>query len=643
LELEQIQFIVSLSGNRFICPNEHRKIALHRAGEVSGSIALSARTAWKTVRLNIHALPLCRRLRFGGSESASQDRAAMYESATKPRDESNVGDSGFDNGHGGLNGAERPLAGAVGERGSFEALLAELSATFVNLPAHQVDSHIQSALQRLVEFLEVERGGLAEVLADPRQLVITHSYNKPGVPPLPQFTLPEQMPWYANTVRSGKVFRVCRLPEELPSEATHERAYFSQIGVKSHVMIPLKVMGAVVGAIGFSSFREYREWPDGVVQRLQLVGEIFTNALARKRADIALRESEERFRLMADAAPVMVWMSGPDKLCTYLNKHWLEFTGLPLEKQIGEGWSRSVHPEDLAHCLQTYFDAFDARREFRMEYRLERFDGAYRWILDTGAPRFAPDGTFVGYVGSCIDISDLKQAENTLRARERSLKQTRERLRRLTAKLINAQEEERRHIAREMHDDWTQRLALLGIDISKVEKRLNAPDEARFLLRRMQEDLVKLSEDVHALSRHLHPSILDDLGLVEALRSECAAVSRRERIAINYRPEQISDELPKDVALCIYRVAQEALRNIAKHAAVKQSWVLLSDTSKEIVLRVWDTGAGFDPKGAPQHPGIGLSSMAERVRLVQGELTVRSAPGEGTSVEVRIPLVRSKP
>src|SRR5205807_9594995 len=187
----------------------------------------------------------------------------------------------------------------------------------------------------------------------------------------------------------------------------------------------------------------------------------------------------------------------------------------------------------------------DARQAFRMEYRLKRFDGEYRWILDTGAPRFGPDGTLEGYIGSCIDVTDQKQVEGELRAQEQSLRQAREGLRKLAAKLLRAQEEERRRIAREMHDDWTQRLALLGIDLAKLERNLGAPEKALPLLRTMQEQLVMLAEDVHALSRQLHPSILDDLGLIEALRSECASFSRREGIAVRYLPQEAPILLPR--------------------------------------------------------------------------------------------------
>jgi PAS domain S-box-containing protein len=128
----------------------------------------------------------------------------------------------------------------------------------------------------------------------------------------------------------------------------------------------------------------------------------------RKRIEAGLRESEERFRLVANTAPVMIWMSGTDKLCTFFNQGWLEFTGRSMEQELGEGWSSGVHPSDLSTCLKIYSEAFDARTEFKMEYRLRRFDGEFRWIVDNGAPRYALDGSFEGFVGSCIDITESK-------------------------------------------------------------------------------------------------------------------------------------------------------------------------------------------------------------------------------------------
>lgn len=134
----------------------------------------------------------------------------------------------------------------------------------------------------------------------------------------------------------------------------------------------------------------------------------------RKRVEAALRESEQRFRQMADTAPVLIWMAGLDKACQYFNKTWLEFTGKTLEAEVDNGWAQGVHPDELQDCLDTYVNAFDARENFQMEYRLKRFDGEYRWILDTGTPRFTSEGEFLGYISSCVDISDKILAERAL-------------------------------------------------------------------------------------------------------------------------------------------------------------------------------------------------------------------------------------
>jgi signal transduction histidine kinase len=180
------------------------------------------------------------------------------------------------------------------ERGRFESLLVDLSATFVNLPADQVDRQIEDGLRKVVEFLGVERSSLSEFSEDKRSLLATHSYVVPGFPPFPPAILDDQFPWYVDMIRRGEVLRFCRIPEDAPAEAVSELAYALRVGLKSNLTIPLRVGGAMLGAIAFGSFRGYRDWPDQLVQRLRLVGEVFANAVARLRADEKMHQLRDQ-------------------------------------------------------------------------------------------------------------------------------------------------------------------------------------------------------------------------------------------------------------------------------------------------------------------------------------------------------------
>jgi PAS domain S-box-containing protein len=345
----------------------------------------------------------------------------------------------------------------------------------------------------------------------------------------------------------------------------------------------------------------------------------------RKQAERTLRESEQRFRLVANTAPVLIWMSGADKLCTFFNQCWLDFTGRTPEQESGNGWASGVHPEDLERCLGIYSGAFDARVDFEMEYRLRRFDGKYRWIVDYGVPRFESDGTFCGYIGSCVDITDRKVTAESLEV--------------LSGRLINAQEEERGRIARELHDDFSQRLALLGIGLSRLwKKRPESEEEERILVRELWNRTQEISSDVHRLSHQLHSSKLQHVGLGPALMGLCGEISEKYGIHIEFTDQGVPAEIPKDVALCLFRVAQEALNNVVKHSKAKQAQVELCDADNEIRLLVVDVGSGFDAVLGNTDVGIGLVGMRERLRLVGGRLSVQSAPMQGTKILAEVPL-----
>jgi signal transduction histidine kinase len=226
------------------------------------------------------------------------------------------------------------------------------------------------------------------------------------------------------------------------------------------------------------------------------------------------------------------------------------------------------------------------------------------------------------FTGFVRDISDRKQAEQT--ANE------------FGGRLIAAQEAERARLARELHDDITQRLARLAIDAGRMEQGYEPG--AGEIIRQVRERLVRLSEDIHALSYRLHPAILTDLGLAAALQAECERFSQHASIRTDVKFGDLPSLIPHDPALCLFRVAQEALRNIHRHARAGEAEVSLRTLDGGLQLAVADSGVGFDPGQQRGRPSLGLASMQERVRLLGGELDVETAPGQGTTILAWVPL-----
>ena len=355
---------------------------------------------------------------------------------------------------------------------------------------------------------------------------------------------------------------------------------------------------------------------------------IVSDISSERLAEVALRESEARFRLVANTAPMLIWMSDASKLCTYFNHTWLAFTGRSMDQELGNGWTEGVHPEDLQKCFDTYVHAFDAREKFTMEYRIRRYDGEYRWILDLGVPRFNQDGSFAGYIGSCIDVTDRKLAEEALSG--------------VNSKLIEAQERERARISRELHDDISQRLAMLTIELEQLgQKFFDSPPDLLHRVARLRNHSADLATDVQSLSHELHSSKLEYLGIATAMRAFCHEFSDQQNVEVVFDHDEIPRTLPKDISLCLFRISQEALQNAAKHSGVRHFAVELRCAADAIHLTVRDSGSGFDSEGPRKSQGLGLVSMEERVKLVGGRLSIDSQLHRGTTIHAKVPLSKA--
>ena len=308
---------------------------------------------------------------------------------------------------------ERRVQERLDERLQFEILLSELAAGFIEIPVDEVDWRIDEGLRRTMDELGLDRVGLGELAPGGDEMRVTHISSIEGITPTPTVFTAEAWPWVWRRLRAGHDVLLARLAD-LPKAAARDRQSFEALGTKAIVLLPLLVDGAVVGAFACSMVRRERGWPLELCRRLRLLADIFAVVLMRRRADRALEASEGRFHELANASPVMLWVAGPDGRCSDVNRTWLTFTGRTLAEELGDGWLDSVHPDDRASCMSTYRDAIANRRPFSIEYRLRRADGVYRPILDNGIPRFDADHGFQGYVGSAVDVTEVKAAQQSL-------------------------------------------------------------------------------------------------------------------------------------------------------------------------------------------------------------------------------------
>jgi len=336
-----------------------------------------------------------------------------------------------------------------------------------------------------------------------------------------------------------------------------------------------------------------------------------------------LDEGEARFRTMADHAPVLLWMARPDGLCEFFNQGWLDFTGRTMSQELGTGWAEGVHPADLQRCMHLYFDSLVARKAFSMEYRLRRRDGVYRWIYDQGTPRFDPDGTFAGFIGSCVDVTEQRQArdalaELTVELEERVLERT---------NLAR----ERETLLREVHHRVKNDLQLISSILSMQERRITNSEAVDALA-----DCNSRVQTVALIHEHMYNSAnLQTLSLSEHVRSTTAGLFRvatlnPEKLALDIQVED-GIQMRVDRAVPCGMILNELLRNALKHAfpdgrAGSVCVKLERRPDRRVVLTVSDNGVGIDPD-APNGGSLGWRLVQAFAEQLEANVSLESDAG----------------
>ncbi len=519
------------------------------------------------------------------------------------------------------NRAQRMLE----RRFAIERVAAECSERLAHCPGQEVDHEIQMALEGVLDAEKVDQAIWVTVnedggLAGERFLAVRDK-SRTDV----KICEREQVPWIMGQVHQGRSVSISCL-EQLPQGARIDRSSLESKNIQAMVVVPSGLDTEGRGALVLLSETPGREWPNPLVARLGMIGSLFGNAVGRRRAEQQLQEKQEWLQLALEASMTALWeldvqtgrVRWSQRQSTLLGKE-------PVELEASYEKFLDLIPEedrqDLYRRALSLLTNREGNDEIVTEWRFHEPGGAIRWLLFRGQVFRGERGKPLRLRGVNVDITDLKQAKMELMQ--------------LTERLIRAQEDERQRLARDLHDDIGQRLSLLIIGLDRLKHNLSVDMRVeREQVGVALEQASELATDIHGLSHQLHSSKLQHLGLNSALRELCLQMSRQHSIEVELFTGKVPWLVTEERSLCLYRVAQEALKNAAKHSGSSKIQVELEVQYGLLQLKVRDDGQGFDVNN--YEPGLGLASMRERMRMVGGTLEIHSTPGHGTEIVSRV-------
>ncbi|MEJ7902201.1 MAG: PAS domain S-box protein, partial [Thermomicrobiales bacterium] len=503
------------------------------------------------------------------------------------------------------------------------AFLADVSNDFARLTSS--DDIMRVVGEKIYREFRLDRIAFAAVDEAADTVTSIHDRHAEGLPPAQGvLALSAYMSdAFLRRLRTGEVYALHDIDTD--PYASDRAETFRALDAGSLLFAPFVSEGAWRFVIVLQKIGPYR-WQQAEIDLVQELAPRLYLALERARAGAAIRESEGRFRAVANLVPDLLWSTDPTGRTTWCSQRLLDYTGEAMDIVITQDWRHVIHVDDREQANQAFSSALATGHPFHHEHRLRRHDGEDRWFLLRAEPIHDDAGGIIQWLGTATDIHDARLVRDEL-ARQVALATTE--LRALSRQLIVVQEEERQHLARELHDEIGQALTALRLQISAARRGSTVKlEEAEAIVH-------ELTSRVSQLSMDLRPAALDTLGLIPALLWHSQRYEARTGVRVDLRHHGLELRLPPEVEIAAYRVVQEALTNVARHAGTDTVSVqLLADDRLTIVIR--DRGHGFDT--AITSAAGGLGGMRERVELLGGDFWIETADGAGVVVTADIPI-----
>jgi PAS domain S-box-containing protein len=523
----------------------------------------------------------------------------------------------------------------LAKRYSLERLISEWSTDLISASLQDLDRAIETGMTKVLQIIGA--GRICWYSIDEGSTTITKHYSvtKPNVGPSPSEVSRENIPFTFERLMRGDII-VLHSPNDLPPDAFSDRQYLRDVSIDGLILIPSTCGTAKTGILGIAAVSRNLGETDELLSQLAVLNNLIVTTIERKVVHELLRKSEQRFRCLFQEAPIGIALESIDGKLLFVNPALCSILGYTeeelLNRRCADFSDHDVEDYDLVLFQQLQEGAIG---RYNIEKRFIRKDGAKIWGRVDVSLLKNQEQKMPLVIGMVEDITDRKNAEQ-------ELQRTRSELQQLAGHLIQAQEEERHRISRELHDDISQRLALISVELDLLSASLDDSgwEKESFQSFQLKMQIDNLTTDIHQLSHQLHSAKLHSLGLPVALEELCKHVSRQHKIAVDFKPARPDYSFPPEVSLCFFRVAQEALNNVIRHSKAGRVSVHLSSEERLFRLAIEDSGVGFDTSANGQ--GIGLVSMRERLRLIGGQLTVYSAQGQGTQVTAEVLLAGAR-